>query len=62
MDLKERQFEHKKQLDVAGLRLKAQDQDVKQQQAADDAANDRVIKRQQAAKAAAAGKVSFTQP
>ena len=62
MDLKEREFQHKQQLDVAGLRLKAQDQDVKQQEAAQNAANDRVIKRQQAAKAAAAGKVSFTQP
>jgi hypothetical protein len=62
MDLKEREFDHKKQLDVAGLRLKAQDQEVKQQQAAKAAADKAVTDRAMAAKTAAAGKVSFAQP
>lgn len=62
MDLKEREFDHKKQLDVAGLRLKAEDMDIKRQEAAKAAAEDRVLKRQQEAKTAAAGKVSFNQP
>lgn len=62
MDLKEREFDHKKQLDGATLRLKAQDQDVKQQEAAKTAANERTMARAAAAKTAAAGKVSFTQP
>jgi hypothetical protein len=62
MDLKEREFDHKKQLDVAGLRMKAQDQDAKQQLAAKVAADKAVAERQAAAKAAAAGKVSFNQP
>lgn len=62
MDMKEKEFAHKQQMDYAGLRLKAQDQDVKHMEAAKQAANDMVIKRQAAAKQASAGKVSFTQP
>jgi flavin-binding protein dodecin len=62
MDLKERQFDHEQNVDAATLRLKQQDQDNKQREAAKAAADDRVMKRQQAAKAAAAGKVSYTQP
>jgi hypothetical protein len=62
MDLKEREFDHKKELDFAGLRLKAQDQDVKQQIAAKKQADDAVAARAAAAKTAASGKVSFTQP
>jgi hypothetical protein len=62
MDLKEREFDHKKELDYAGLRMKAQDQQVKQQQAAQAQAQERVVARQQEAKAASKGKVSFHQP
>jgi len=62
MDLAERQFEHKQQLDVAGLRMKVQDQDAKQQLAARKAADDAVAKRQAAALAASKGEVSFNQP
>lgn len=62
MDLKERQFEHKQQLDVAGLQMKQQAQDQKAQEAAQAAADDRVLKRAQAAQAAQAGKVPAEQP
>ena len=62
MDLKEREFAHKQQIDLAGLRMKAQDQQAAQQQKAEQQAQDQVIKRQQAAKLASSGKVSFTQP
>ena len=62
MDLKEREFQHKQVIDGAGLRLKAQDQDMKQQLAAKQASDKMVLQRQAAAKTAAAGKVSFTQP
>lgn len=62
IDLKEREFQHRKEVDYAGLRLKEQDQAVKQQQAAQAQADDRVLKRQQAAKDAAAGNVTFDQP
>ncbi len=61
-DLKERQFDHKKQIDFAGLRMKAQDQNHKQQLDAQAAADKRVAERAKAAKEAAAGKVSFSQP
>ena len=62
MDLEERKFQHKQQLDYAGLRMKAQDQQFKQAEAAKNNAEQRVAARQAAAKTAAAGKVSFTQP
>jgi hypothetical protein len=62
MDLNERKFDHERQIDLAGLRMKQQDQDVKHMAMAQKAADDRVLARQQAAKQAAAGKVSFTQP
>jgi hypothetical protein len=62
MDLKEREFEHKKHLDIAGLRMKAQDQEVKQQIAAKAQADDAVAKRAMAAKAASQGQVSFNKP
>lgn len=62
MALEERKFEHEVQIDHAELALKNQDQQVKQQEAAKNAANDRVLKRAQAARDAAAGKVSFDQP
>ena len=62
IDLKERQFDHQKQMDYAGLRMKRDDQDMKHIQAAQAAADERVLKRQQAAQKAAQGQVSFTQP
>jgi hypothetical protein len=62
MDLKEREFEHEKNLDAANLDLKAQDQQVKQQIAAKTAADDAVMKRAMAAKAAQQGEVSVNQP
>jgi hypothetical protein len=62
MDLEERKFEHKVQLDVAGLRMKQDDQAQKQQLAAQAAADDKVLKRAQAAQAAQAGAVPAQQP
>ena len=62
MDLEEREFDHKKQIDVAELSLKRDAQQAKQVEDAKNAANDRVIKRAQAAKLAAAGQVDFNQP
>jgi hypothetical protein len=62
MDLKERQFDHEKQMDGAGLQMKAQDQAAKQALAVKTQEDNALAQRAAAAKAASAGQVSFTQP
>ena len=62
MDLKEREFAHKQQLDYAGLRMKQQDQAVKQHMAAQAQAHQQTLARQHQAKVASKGKVSFDSP